>query len=256
LKPYTAKCLAAVAVIAVLAVSAASGQGGVAGADTGTAAVAPREQFKVPLAKINIAFDNTRKKYNQVKIYFGDNDDGYTVIAPGDDMLVKKNGESVVYRELPQVTYFISDFEAKAINQVCRTLIATLEEYETIVKNKNWGRALYLDSFFPRFLHSFHTMICAAKDSPEALPQSALVREGDYDVSLNSPKSDARIKMWQTDKDRIMKLRISTQELILQTKKWQSSELNNSKRNPELSYSGEFDRAFTSFVRNYFGYVP
>jgi len=134
--------------------------------------------------------------------------------------------------------------------------VATLEEYEVIIKTQNWGRALYLDSYFPRFLRGMHTLMCAAKDSPEALPQSALVRDEDYDVSLNSPKSDARIKMWQTDKDRIMKLRISTQELIIQTKKWQASELDNPKRNPELSYSGEFDRAFTSFVRNYFGYVP
>jgi len=249
-KPHTAKWLAAAAV-SVLAASAAVGQG--AAADS--AAAAPREQFKIPLARINIAFDNARKKYNQVKIYF-DESGVYTVIAPGDDMLVKKNGEAVVYKELPQVTYLISDFEAKAINQVCRTFVATLEEYESILKNKNWGRALYLDSYFPRFLRGVHAMVCAAKDSPEALPQSALVRDEDYDVSLNSPKSDARIKMWQTDKDRIMKLRISAQELILQTKKWQESELTNAKRNPELSYSGEFDRAFTSFVRNYFGYVP
>ncbi|MDR2693990.1 MAG: hypothetical protein LBB74_07220 [Chitinispirillales bacterium] len=267
MKPYTANCLAAVFVL-VLAAGVRGQDGGKAAAPPAfvpaptpiatadhTVAVAPREQFKVPLAKVNIAFDNTRKKYNQVKIYFGD-DDGYTVIAPGDDMLVKKNGETIVHRELPQVTYLLSDFEAKTINQVCRTLVATLEEYETIIKDKNWGRALYLDAYFPRFLRGFHTLICAAKDSQEALPQSALVRDEDYDVSLNSPKSDARIKMWQTDKDRIMKLRISTQELILQTKKWQSSELTNSKRNPELSYSGEFDRAFTSFVRNYFGYVP
>jgi len=256
LKPYIANCLAAASllVIAAAGVRGQAGDGGSASADH-TAAVAPREQFKVPLAKINIAFDNTRKKYNQVKIYF-DESGVYTVIAPGDDMLVKKNGEAVVYKELPQVTYLFSDFEAKTINQVCRTLVATLEEYEVILKNKNWGRALYLDSFFPRFLRGLHTLICAAKDSPEALPQSALVRDEDYDVSLNSPKSDARIKMWQTDKDRIMKLRISAQELIIQTKKWQESELTNAKRNPELSYSGEFDRAFTSFVRNYFGYVP
>jgi hypothetical protein len=244
-----AKCLATVVCLSAAAVY---GAGDDAGADS---ALAPREAFKVPLAKLNIAFDNTRKKYNQVKIYFDDSGE-YTVIAPGDDMLVKKNGEAVVHKELPQVTYFLSDFEAKALDRVCRTLVATLEEYENIVKNKNWGRALYLDSYFPRFLRSFHTLICAAKDSPEALPQAALVREGDYDVSQNSPKSDARINMWQTDKDRIMKLRISTRELIVQTKAWQSGELNNAKRNPELSYSGEFDRAFTSFVRNYFGYVP
>ncbi len=261
MKPDIAKYLVILSILA--ASSGVSGQGAPAfvpapvpiNTADHTAAVAPREPFKVPLAKINIAFDNTRKKYNQVKVYFGE-DDGYTIIAPGDDMLVKKNGETITYRELPQVTYLLSDFEAKTINQVCRTLVATLEEYETIIKDKNWGRALYLDAYFPRFLRSLHTLICAAKDSQEALPQAALVRDEDYDVSQNSPKSDARIKMWQTDKDRIMKLRISTQELIIQTKKWQSSELNNPKRNPELSYSGEFDRAFTSFVRNYFGYVP
>ena len=255
MKPHTAKCLAAMSVL-IFAAAAVRGEGaGGAPADTAAAAVAPREPFKVPLAKINISFDNARKKYNQVKIYF-DESGNYTVIAPGDDMMVKKNGEATVYKELPQVTYLLSDFEAKTINQVCRTLVATLEEYEVILKNKNWARALYLDAYFPRFLRSIHTLMCAAKDSPEALPQSALVRDEDYDVSLNSPKSDARIKMWQTDKDRIMKLRISTQELIVQTKKWQDSELTNAKRNPELSYSGEFDRAFTSFVRNYFGYVP
>jgi hypothetical protein len=253
LKTYIVKGLATVSTL-ILAVAGAA-YGGDGDNDSAAPALAPRTAFKVPLARINIAFDNDRKKYNLVKIYFDDSE-AYTVIAPGDDMAVKKNGEATVHRELPQVSYLLSDFEARAINQVCRTFVATLEEYENIVKTGNWGRALYLDSFFPRFLRGFHTMICAAKDSPEALPQSALVRDEDYDVSLNSPKSDARIMMWQTDRDRIMKLRISTQELIAQTKAWQSGELTNSKRNPELSYSGEFDRAFTSFVRNYFGYVP
>jgi hypothetical protein len=211
--------------------------------------------FKVQLPKIHIAFDKERNKYNQVKIHFDDTE-AHTVIAPGDDMLVKKSGEATVYRELPNTTYLLSDFEAKTISQVCRSLVTTLEEFETILKTQNWGRALYLDSFFPRFMRGFHVMVCAAKDSPEALPKTALVREEDYDVSLNSPKSDARIAMWQTDKDRVMKLRISAQELIIQTKNWQKDELSNPKRNPELSYSGEFDKAFTSFVRNYCGYVP
>ena len=219
------------------------------------ASLAPRTPFKVPLARINIAYDKERKKYNQVKIFLDDTE-SHSIIAPGDDSQVKRTGEATVYRETPQTAYLLSDFEARTINQVCRTLLLTLEEYENILKDNNWGKALYLDSFFPRFMRGFHVMICAAKDSPEALPRGGLVRDEDYDVSLNSPKSDARIKMWQTDKDRMMKLRISTQELIIQTKKWQKDELSNLKRNPELSYSDDFDRAFTSFVRNYFGYVP
>jgi hypothetical protein len=235
--------------------AAAVSHGDPAPADALDVQTAPRTAFKVPLARINIAYDNERKKYNRVRIYF-DETEAYSIIAPGDDSQVRRNGETTVFRELHGRTFLLSDFEAKTINQVCQTLVATLTEYENILKTQNWGRALHLDSFFPRFLQGFHVMICAAKDSPDALPRGALVREEDFDVSLNSPKSDARINMWQTDKDRIMKLRISTQELIIQTKRWQKDELNNPKRNPELAYSGEFDRAFTSFVRNYFGYVP
>jgi len=238
----------------ICAAAAVTGDGG-DGLAPADATVAPRMPFKVQLARINISFDRETSKHDQVKIYF-DETDAHAVIARRDDMQVARNGQTTVHRELPQQAYMLSDFETRTIAQVNRTLITTLEEYENIIKTRNWGRALYLDSFFPRFLRSYHVMICAAKDSPEALPRGALVRDEDYDVSLNSPKSDARVTMWQTDKDRIMKLRISTQELIIQAKKWQKDELNNLKRNPELSYSGEFDRAFTSFVRNYFGYIP
>ena len=242
--------------VLVLSIVALSyGNDGAVVADASSVQLAPRTPFRVPLARINVAFDNERQRHNQVKIYFNDSGEHY-IIAPGDDSHVRRNGQVIVYREQQGRTFLLSDFEATTISQVCRTLISTLEIFENILRTEDWGRARYLDSYFPRFLQSFHVMICAAKDSPEALPRSALVREEDFDVSLNSPKSDARINMWQTDKDRIMKLRIAAQELIAQTKKWQNVELNNAKRNRDLSYSGDFDRAFTSFVRNYFGYVP
>ncbi|MDR2577501.1 MAG: hypothetical protein LBC70_01635 [Chitinispirillales bacterium] len=217
-------------------------------------ALMPRSPFRVPLARINITFDPERRQYNQVRIFF-DESGAYSVIAPGDDMQVNRRGQTTVYREQAGRTFQLSDFEAQTINQVTRTLIATLEIFESILRNEDWGRALYLDAFLPRFLRGFHVMICAARDSPDALPRAALVREDDFDASLNSPKSDARIRMWQTEKDRIMVLRITTQELITQAKRWQRLELNNSKRNRELSYSGDFDRAFTAFIRNYFGYT-
>jgi hypothetical protein len=249
LKPLLA-CLAALLLAAAVY---GDNTGGLAPA--ADVVLAPRTPFRVPLARINIVFDEERRRYNRVRIFF-DESGAHSIIAPGDDALVRRNGETTIYRELPGLTFQLSDFEAQTINQVCRTFVNTLQEFENILRTQNWGRALYLDSFFPRFLRGFHVMICAAKDSPEALPRSALVREEDYDVSLNSPKSDVRINMWQTDRDRIMKLRISTQELIHQTRRWQREELTNSRRDPNLSYSGDFDRAFTSFVRNYFGYVP
>jgi len=215
--------------------------------------VAPRTQFKVPLAKIAVTFNNATNKYDQVRINF---DDGESyIIAPGDDMLSKKGSESTVYRELQQTAYQLSDFEAKTISRVCRTLIATLEEYETILKNEAWGKALYLDSYFPRFLRGFHVMMCAAKESREALPRAALVPEDAFDNSENSPKSDERIEMWKSDKDRIIKLRIASKELVSQIKLWQKDELNDPKRNPEISASGNFERTFTAFVKNYFGYM-
>jgi len=221
--------------------------------DDGEANVAPRTSFRIPLAKIAVTFNNTTNKYDQVRINF---DDGEAyIIAPGDDMLAKRGGESTVYRELHQNSYQLSDFEAKTISRVCRTLIAALEEYENILKNEAWGKALYLDAYFPRFLRGFHVMMCAAKESPEALPRGALVHEDEFDNSENSPKSDRRIEMWKTEQDRIMKLRIASKELISQAKLWQKDELNDPKRNPEISASGNFERAFTAFVKNYFGYV-
>jgi hypothetical protein len=68
--------------------------------------VAPRTVFKVPLARINIAYDNERKKYNRVRIYF-DETEAHSVIAPDDDTQVRRNGEATVFRELPGRTYKI-----------------------------------------------------------------------------------------------------------------------------------------------------
>jgi len=225
------------------------------GSDLPPEGLEPRTPFRIPLAKIAIAFDDETRGHNRVRISF-DESGSYAIIAPGDDMLVKKSrrgDETTVYKESPEKAYQLSDFEAKQISAVCRTLISTLGEFENALKNQAWGRLLYLDAYFPRFLRGFHVMICAAKGSTEALPRAALVSENEYDVSVNSLKSDARVNMWRSSDDNIMKLRIAARELAHQTKEWQKKELDNSKRNPEFSYSTEFDRAFTSFVRNYFG---
>ena len=227
------------------------------GSDLPQAGLESRTPFKIPLAKITIAFDEQTKGYNQVRVSF-DESGSYAVIAPGDDKLVKKgknSDETVTYKEIPEKAYQISDFEAKQIGAVCRTLVPTLGEFENSLKNQAWGIVLFLDAYFPRFLRGFHVMICAAKGSVEALPRSALVSEDDYDVSENSPKSDMRVNMWRSSDDNIMKLRIAARELTHQTKEWQKKELDNSKRNPEFSYSTEFDRAFTAFVKNYLGKI-
>jgi hypothetical protein len=215
-----------------------------------------RTPFRIHLAKISVAFDEQTRGHNQVHITF-DESQSYAVIAPGDDMFVRKNrygNQTTVYSEIPEKAYQLSDFEAKQISRVSKGFISTLEEFEKSIKNGDWGKCLYLDAYFPRFLRGFHVMICAAKGSREALPRNALVMEGDYDVSLNSKKSDTRVNMWRESSDKTMKLRIAARELAHHAREWQKKELDNSKRNTEYSYSSDFDRAFTSFVKNYFGY--
>ena len=217
-----------------------------------------RTPFKIPLARITVIFDEETRGYNRVRINF-DESQSHTIIARGDDMFVRRTkhgGDTTVYRETPEKAHQLSDFEAKQISRACRTLTAALEEFEKALKNEEWGKCLYLDAYFPRFLRGFHVMINAARNSSDALPRSSLVLEDDYDVSINSPKSDARINMWRGDSENIMKLRIAAKELAHHTKEWRKKELDNSKRNPEYSHSTNFDRAFTSFVRNYFGYKP
>jgi hypothetical protein len=150
----------------------------------------------------------------------------------------------------------ISDFEADVLNRVCKTMIPTLETFERDLQHERWDKLLYLDSFFPRFLKGFYYLYCAARNSPYALPKSVCIPDSLYDISLTSPKSDERIRMWQTQNNQIIKLRIVSKELVYQIKEWQKQELDNQRRNPEVSSGKKFEEAFTLFVKLYFNVQP
>ncbi len=221
---------------------------------------AKRSQFNIPLANLSISYSEDTHIFEKVKVSY-DNDDGnyFCLIAPGIDYEVKitKDGrQKTVHAETPDKSYMMSDFEAAVINKVCKGFISTLETFEHDLQRSKWERLLYLDAYFPRFLKGFYFLYCAARNSPYALPKGICIPDSIYDVSLTSPKSDYRINQWRTEPDHIIKLRIISKELIFQIKEWQDKELDNPKRNSEISYGKKFEEAFTLFMKIYFNIRP
>src|SRR5690554_2663918 len=219
-----------------------------------TKTLMPREPFKFNLAKISLYFPDKSQMPEYVRISF-DNDKDYVIITPTDDSYVKntrKGTERTTYRESFDKAYYMSDFEAKQINLVCKTFVSTLKEFENNIRNEKWERCLYLDSFFPRFLRGFYFLVCAAKNSLDVLSKECLVPEKAFDVSLKSPKSDIRINHWRKTDDYCVKLRIITNELIYQIEQWQKNELTKKNRNPEVSYLSKLDETLKMFINIYF----
>jgi hypothetical protein len=218
-----------------------------------------RSSFNVPLANLSVSFNEDTHVFEKVRVSFGNDDNYYCLIAPGADYEIKvtKEGrQKYVHGEAPDKAYMISDFEAEVLNKVCKTFVSTLEIYEKDLQHEKWERLLYLDSYFPRFLKGFYYLYCAARNSPYALPKGICIPDSMYDVSLTSPKSDERIRQWRQSPDNIIKLRIISKELIYQIKDWQDKEIDNSKRNIDVSYGKKFEEAFTLFMKIYFNLTP
>ncbi len=228
-----------------------------AGADT----PGKRTSFGIPLANLSVSFNDQTNEFEKVKVSFGNPEDEsyYVLIEPLTDFEVKisKDGrQKFVHNEAPDKSFMISDFEADIINRVCKTFVPTLDMFERDLQHERWDRLLYLDAFFPRFLKGFYYLYCAARNSPYALPKGICIPDSLYDVSLTSPKSDERIRMWQTQSNHIIKLRIISKELAYQIREWQKQELDNSHRNPEVNYGQKFEEAFALFVKLYFNLQP
>ncbi len=177
------------------------------------------------------------------------------IISETDDVFVKTtiNGvQKTVYRESAEKSYQLTDFEAEQINKVCKAFVETLDQFEKNLQNHRWGRCSYLDAYFPNFLNGFYYLMLEARNSTEMIPEEAKIQESLYDVSLNSAKTDDRIRKWQVNKEQVVSLRIAAKELIFQIKEWQKKELTDSKRNREISQDSEFFRALIFFERVYF----
>jgi hypothetical protein len=240
-----------VSIAAVIAVSLADAQ-----------APGKRSSFNIPLANLSVSFNDDTHVFEKVRVSFGtgSNDDNYfCLIAPGADFEIKVSKEGrqkYVHGEAPDKAYMISDFEAEVLNKVCKTFIQTLEIFERDLQHNKWDRLLYLDSYFPRFLKGFYFLYCSSRSSPYALPKGICIHDSMYDVSLTSLKSDQRIGLWKQSPDNIIKLRIISKELIYQIKEWQDKEIDNPKRNIEVTYGKKFEEAFTLFMKLYFNLLP
>jgi len=228
----------------------------------GAQAPGKRTPYGIPLARLNVSFNEQTHQFEKVKVSFGSADDDesyYVLIGPVTDFEVKisKDGrQKTVHDEPPDKAFMISAFEADFLNKVCKTFVPTLETFERDLQHERWDKLLYLDAFFPRFLKGFYYLYCSARNSPYALPKSICIPDSQFDISLTSIKSDNRIRMWQTQSNHIIKLRIISRELAYQIKEWQKLELDNPNRNREVSYGKKFEEAFTLFVKLYFNLAP
>jgi hypothetical protein len=221
---------------------------------TETGQLEKRTEFPIVLARLSVVFNNETHGFQHVRISY-DNTTNYAVISPNSGYMVKFTGEGREKTEYPKGSVQgnrISDFEADQCNQVCKSFVSTLEELQGDLQRKQWDRLLYLDAFLPRFLKGYFYLYCSMRNSMTALPIAACVPDTAYEPSVVSPQSDERVGKWRSDPQRIIKLRIITNELIYQIKKWQEKELQNKKREVDVNYGKKMEQAFTLFVRLYF----
>lgn len=220
----------------------------------GTVSLQEREPHLIPLARVIPYFDVHTGQLDEVFIQYGSNNEGWG-ISDMHDRYVKdtqrKNLE-FTHKEMKHAAYLISDFEAKQIVRVMKTFSRTLEGLERDLERQNWGRCLYLDNYLPLFLKGFYYLISAAKRSREVFPVTACVADSLFDLTIDSPKSDKRIKFWQDNPEQVIKLRITIKELIFQMGKWKEKDLNIKKRDMWVDNSLKFALAFDLFIKYYF----
>lgn len=216
--------------------------------------LAPRESYPTGLPKIAIAINDTTARCNRVRVTF-DRSDDYVLISEFDDVYVKstRNGfEKTIFRESMEKSYQLTSFETMQIDKVCNDFVKSLEEFEKNLQNERWGKCLFLDAYLPNFLNGFYYLILMARNNSEDVPIEAKIDESMYDVSLNSIKSDERVRTWCSSVEYIVSLRIAAKELVYQTKVWQKKELVNQKRDLELPQDSDFFKSLVFFERIYF----
>jgi hypothetical protein len=216
--------------------------------------VQKRTPYPIPLARLSVSFDAETNSFEKVRVRFGE-DPSYASITRYNDLYVKVSrtaNEKQVFPESPDLCYQLSTFEANQLDQVCRTLVQTLRQFEENLQRQRWDRCLYLDGYLPRFLKGFYYLYCGARNSASMLPRFTNINDSLYESSLSSPKSDARINRWRSREDYVTKLRIAVRELVFQTEEWRKKELGNPRRNRDMSYGSKFEDAYALFVRMYF----
>jgi hypothetical protein len=214
-----------------------------------------RQEFSIPLAKISIGTDSLTGKYIRAKIFYLDEKE-HSIISGDNDILVKttsKGTEKTLYREEASRAFLISEFEAHELGKTCKGFIQTLEILEHDLKDAKYEKIRYLDGFFPKFLKSFKILLLLTKNENDCRQINNLLPDTAFDVSINSPKTDSRVLIWQSQKDYILKLRIVTKELAYQLKMWESKELS-SKNQIDMMKCAEVEEILDLFIKVYFNF--
>lgn len=212
-----------------------------------------RTPYPIALAKLSTTANNDAIRITPF------NSSNHSMITVTDDIFVqtRRNGtQKTVYRETADKAYCLTDFEAEQLQIVCKSLIVSLEQFEKNVRGEHWGHCLYLDGYLPKFIRNFYLLVSVARNEPEKYTQTMAILDTKFDVSLRSPRSDARIHFWRIAPQYSVKLRIASKELIYQLKIWENRELANKKRNPEISLWPKCEESLNLFVRIYFNIMP
>lgn len=217
-------------------------------------ALEKRQEFSIPLAKISVGKDSITNQYIRAKIVYSDEKE-QSIITGENDIAIKitnKGSEKSLFREDASRSFLLSEFESQQIGKVCKSLIQTLEIFERDLKDTNFDHIRYLDGYFPKFLKNLKILLLLARNDTDFRQIHQLIPDTLFDVSLNSPKTDERIKRWQLQKEYLMKLRISAKELAYQLKLWESKELSG-KQVPDVTKSAEVEQILDLFIKVYFG---
>lgn len=221
------------------------------------AEIQKRKSFSVPLAFITTSL-NTDGTIDEVFVTFKESHEGW-VIAPGNDRYVKDSRKfrmDHTYIESESQNWQLSTFEASLIDKVCTTFLETLKIFEKDLQNQKWDRCRYLDYWIPIFIRNFYFLLSAARNSDHMLPKVICISDSLFDKHSDSPKSDERIRKWQGNAEHILKLRITTKELIHQIEQWQAIELRKPDRDIFGDHSGKFIKDLELFTRLYFNLPP
>jgi len=181
--------------------------------------------------------------------------ENYAIVAEQSDHTIENSRSTInrtTYHEPADKAYIITDFEARQLIAVTKSFIETLEMFEKHLQNERWGQCLYLDAFLPKFLRDYIMLIGISRNAASKYYKKTLIFCKEFDVSLQSPRSDMRLATWRNNPDYIVKLRISIKELIYQLKIWEKRELGDSKRNPELWFGAKSEESLELFIRIYF----
>ena len=208
-----------------------------------------RVPYSIPLLKLSVIDQNTGVRISK------ESSENYAVIKTLTDFSIKNSRSSVnktTYREVPEKAYRLNDFEAAQLLQVTKSFVETLEEFEKNLHAQRWGHCRYLDAFLPKFLRGYYILLGAAKNDTRRYAAEIALFEDRFEVSLNSPLTDARVDSWKSIPERTVKLRIATKELIYQLKLWEKRELSNKHRNPDISLCSKAEEALGLFIRIYF----